>query len=724
MITELLDLADRLGIRTPRAFEPMPVQYFIDLSAEGEVLAITPVFGSTNEKSGEPELGKVMDCPAYFGLKIKASTENEIQATAGGGVSVAEAGHGDVREIFCTEITKGKPPEVQIIELPAGGSGDTQEPNAALEAGDEDDGSPELADDSDSEIKKGKNQHYRHDGWLKQIRGFIESEANRELDISKALRSFIDAKRRLTEPTILDLFALPNPAKAEAGAGTTEEKKRARDNAAKERNAQLKKIAGARFTFRVNGQLLLKSREFQEWWEKAYAGERDRMLTVLPTGRDGFSRGDDEGSGQLTPVFPHIPNVPGGGTYCPLASFDKETTQSFGLGKHTLSMSLTTAERSAAALKWLLKDDRSHCRLGDKLVAIFWAVPLAKEAKPCSHDFAALLNEPDALQVLDFLHNIHGHAANAPDTAQFYCAILSSPKSRITVRTWHTQTLGRVTESAKLYFEAVSLPDVFRPGQEAISPLGELAAATVPPKSQSGPPSAAYSRILQTALFGTLLPNSFLESALTRQSLELAKGCADKKERPEFESRLRARTALIKLYFKTNKEITMNEQTHASQDHPAYLCGRVLALMDKIHNSAHGKSTASSPAGRYYGSASSTPALVFPRLCKLVNIHLEKIGGGLAYKLQNGVPKDKAIEPAKDSKGNPVDFEGLAALIARFSADAKWPRTLSLEDQGRFAIGFYYEKCRKWPLYRKGTNPDGDEPATEIILTNESSKQS
>ena len=69
MIAELLDLADRLQISTPRPFELMPVHYFIDLSDEGQILAITPAYGSTEEKTGEPELGKEMDCPAYFPLK-------------------------------------------------------------------------------------------------------------------------------------------------------------------------------------------------------------------------------------------------------------------------------------------------------------------------------------------------------------------------------------------------------------------------------------------------------------------------------------------------------------------------------------------------------------------------------------------------------------------------------------------------------------------------------
>jgi len=400
MIAELLDLADRLEVRTPRPVEPMPVHYFIDLAGTGEILDITPVYGSTKEKSGEAELGKLMDCPAYFPLKIKNGTENEIQAAGGGGVSVAEAGHGDVREIFCTEIKtpKGKQPKIAVIEKPVGKEAEVPEPDEDAGGQEDEADSADQDDDSDLAAKKGKAQYYRHEGWLTRIRGFIDSHPTSET--AEALGRFLDAKYRLTDPAILDLFHLPDPAKADKDAATPEEKEKARENATKARNAQLKQIAGARFTLRIDGQLLLKKHgEFQKWWEAAYAKERAHILKALPLGRDGFSSLDDEGSKRLTPVFPHVPGVPGGGTYCPLASFDKAATRSFGLEKHTLSMSLTTTERAAAALKWLLQDKRSRCTLGKKFVAIFWAVPPAKDAKPCPHDFAALLNEPDALQV-------------------------------------------------------------------------------------------------------------------------------------------------------------------------------------------------------------------------------------------------------------------------------------------------------------------------------------
>ena len=709
MITELLDLADRLEIPTPRPFERLPVHYFVDLDGDGKLLGITPAYGSTKDKSGEPELGKLMDCPVYFPLAV--GSKGDIQASGGGGKSVAEAGHGDTKEVFCTDIKtpKGKPPKLQIMEPPASNEleaiGAETDPEEIEDAEDDSDDSEEQ----DTPKRKAKN-YARHTSWIKLLARFYDS-AGEDNKAATALRKFVGLKYRL-DSDVLKHFSLPNPEEAAIHSKTDDEKKKAKSNATKAKNAQLKQIAEARFTFRIDGELLLKNRAYHEWWNEAYTDERERMVDRLPPGSDGFSRRDDKGSKCLTPVFPHIPRVPGGGTYCPLASFDKAATQSFGLGKHTLSMSLTSTERAAAALKWLLQDKRSNCSLGKKLVAVFWAVPPAKDAKPCPQDFAALLNEPDALQVMDFFRNIHGHAANAPETAQFYCAILSSPKSRITLRSWHTDTLGRVTESAKAHFEAVSLPDLFRPGQKRASPLGDLAAALVPEKSKTGPVHATYATLLHTALFRTALPHSFLESALAHQSLELAKGCTEG-DKSEFESRLRARTALIKLYFQTHHpKLIMNEQTHEGQNHPAYLCGRVLALMDKIHNAAHGKSTASSPAGRYYGSAASTPALVFPRLCKLANIHLEKIGGGLAYKLQHGVPKEKSETPIER------DFEGLAQLIARFSADAKWPRTLPLEDQGRFAIGFYYEKCRKWPRYRKGANPKGNDTGNDDDQTN------
>lgn len=159
----------------------------------------------------------------------------------------------------------------------------------------------------------------------------------------------------------------------------------------------------------------------------------------------------------------------------------------------------------------------------------------------------------------------------------------------------------------------------------------------------------------------------------------------------------------------------MEQKRHDVEKSPGYLCGRLLAMLDKIHSVAHQQSggTNNSPANRVYSVASKTPAMIFPRLCNLARHHLRKMPPGLAYNLEFGIPKDKR----KD--GVDEDWEGLARLCARLqeTSSQEFPRMLSLEDQGRFAIGFYYERerCKKMPETKgkEDTNQDAKEESNE-----------
>lgn len=452
--------------------------------------------------------------------------------------------------------------------------------------------------------------------------------------------------------------------------------------------------------FRITGKLALEDRELREWWEtkKLVHLRRDEIKSFEQqiTGGDAFQ----DGESILTEKSPNVFST------IPLVSFGSAPFVSYGLGKHTAKLRLDTAEKAAAALNAMLADDNAHLYLGDQ-VAVFWAT---QNEKACDCGFLSLIKADDPLAVTDYIHSVWGGRHREIDNAAFTLFLLEKKKGRFSVKSCASDSLARVDKNFRAYFEAIRL--------RSEKPLGisDLANCTIQPKSKNKPPSHVYSALLNTAWRKTPLPAALFKSAVLRQGIELAKGFdeSDDKGLFNFNRRLQARTALMKLYFSTNttraqhdRENPMNDKNHDNQNHPAYLCGRVLAILDKIHNAAHNKSTASSPATRYYGSASSTPALVFPRLLELAAIHLEKIGGGLAHKLQNGVPKEKR----NDDGG--TDFDGLAQLIAKFAADAKWPRTLSLEDQGRFAIGFYYEKIRKWPKYIKGTNPVADEDDSE-----------
>lgn len=418
---------------------------------------------------------------------------------------------------------------------------------------------------------------------------------------------------------------------------------------------------GETLGFRVHGIFAWKDPDVQHWWDTkihpAIHAKQTANFTAL--GADAFQSGEGRITGSSPCVFGNIPLVSfGGAPFC-----------SYGLGDQTARLRLDTAEKSAAALNALRQSDSNSLNLGDE-TAVFWAVH-NNQSIDCG--FINLLESDDPLAVKDYLQSAWGGIPRELNQARFHIAVLLAGTGRFSVRSWSTEFLGEVDRKLRIYFEAIRLP-----GNVMVN-IGAMARCTIPKTKKSSktkPTSTTYEALFGSAWRGSRLPIRLLENITTRQSIELSKGFSEK-ERLEFETRLRARTALSKLYFFSNHQITMNETTHATDEHPAYLCGRVLAVLDSIHNEAHEKITASSPASRYYGSASSTPALVFPRLCKLARIHLDKIK----------IPAT-AIRLDHD----------LTRLVAKFSKDASWPRTLALEDQGRFAIGFYFERSQQHHL--------------------------
>lgn len=97
-----------------------------------------------------------------------------------------------------------------------------------------------------------------------------------------------------------------------------------------------------------------------------------------------------------------------------------------------------------------------------------------------------------------------------------------------------------------------------------------------------------------------------------------------------------------------------------------YLCGRLFAVLDKIQQDAN---HINSIQERYMNSASATPATVFATILNLSSHHLEKL-----------------------SNGAKIFYEKLKQeIIDRMPADG-FPTHLSLEDQGRFFVGFYHQR--------------------------------
>lgn len=98
-----------------------------------------------------------------------------------------------------------------------------------------------------------------------------------------------------------------------------------------------------------------------------------------------------------------------------------------------------------------------------------------------------------------------------------------------------------------------------------------------------------------------------------------------------------------------------------------YALGRLFALYEYIQYRANGR-TNTTIADNYFTNASSTPALIFPRLGDLAKKHLHKLS-------------------PKESKSY---TDRIADLMVKIGD--RFPLRLSLPEQGAFQLGYYFEK--------------------------------
>jgi len=115
-----------------------------------------------------------------------------------------------------------------------------------------------------------------------------------------------------------------------------------------------------------------------------------------------------------------------------------------------------------------------------------------------------------------------------------------------------------------------------------------------------------------------------------------------------------------------------------------YRLGRLFAVLEKTQEEANPGINATI-RDRYYGAASSTPVSVFSTLLKLKNHHLSKM----------------------ENKGRVTNLEKLYGNI--MDNIEEFPPVLSLEDQGRFAIGYYHQRQDFFKKREPKVNSDNGE---------------
>ena len=361
----------------------------------------------------------------------------------------------------------------------------------------------------------------------------------------------------------------------------------------------------------------------------------------------------------ITKLHPPIKGVWGAqSSGANIVSFNLDAFNSYGKSQGYNS---PVGERSSfsytTALNHLLrKGSDQRIQAGDAST-VFWSEKKASLEQNMSCIFVDVpdTNDPDRRSnaIKAIYNSVHRGRYQGPDAdMKFYVLGLSPNASRIAIRFWQVATVGEISIHIKQYFDDLSMVHA-QYEQEYLPLFFLLTSISVQNKSKNIPPNLAGG-LMKSILSGTPYPYSFFAAAIRRNKAE------QKVTYP--------RAAIIKAClnrFQKKQEIQM--ALDGNNPNPAYRLGRLFAVLEKAQEDANpGLNT--TIRERYYGAASSSPVTVFSTLLKLKNHHVAKL-----------------------PSGRKIYFEKLIGEIMS-ELPSSFATNLNLEDQGRFAVGYYHQR--------------------------------
>ncbi len=413
-------------------------------------------------------------------------------------------------------------------------------------------------------------------------------------------------------------------------------------------------------TFRIDGIYPFEQDAVKNYWAKKAAATSDSGQTMQCLV-----------CGEMRPPVERLPivikGIPGGqSTGLTLISANAAAFESYGLIASLIAPTCEVCgERFGNALNELLRKDNTHMVI-PPLAYISWVKdPSAQVNIP-----AFLRAEPEQIKNL-YRAVRRGKASSTNiDATAFYAATLSASGARVVLRDWIETSVQAAQQHLARFFWLQRIQD--NEGNLRYFPLYILINATTNQNSKEKPVALVGEALMHVALHGGQLPSWLMYKAIQRIR-------ASRKVQSE-------QAALIKMVLLSQQDIlitdyegnytmtTVNEEDKQT----AYLCGRLLAQLDYIQHRALGKVNATI-VDRFYGTASTSPAVVFPRLLKGAMPHLASI-------------RSERNSPSKSySASLSYPDKELAKLLENLTS---FPSILTLEEQGRFALGFYHQRAK------------------------------
>lgn len=439
--------------------------------------------------------------------------------------------------------------------------------------------------------------------------------------------------------------------------------------------------------WRINGSDPREDMVVQAWW-------RDwRRIDLADETNGGDDTKTDESKSMLClltgeninplPTHPKITGlsgVGGLGTGDVMVGFDKAAFGSYGLDQSSnAAMGAEAAQKYVDGLNDLI---RNHSRkVGNSLVAHWFKNRVPVENDPLAFLYEFESDEQTESAALDAARRLLDsiRSGQRADLGQnhYYALTLSGASGRVMVRDWMEGDFEDLVRNVTAWFSDLAI--VFRYGGRHAPDPKFMAVCGALVRDLKDLPAPTAATLWKSAVQRLPIPQLLMAQALARFRADLV----DKDQSPINHARM----GLIKAYFirlKPGGDPAMTAYLNPEHPAPAYHCGRLLAVLANLQRAALGD-VGAGVVQRYYAATSQTPGLILGRLVSNARNHLGKLEGGLAYWYENQI----------------------ADVMSCLKDNA--PRTLDLEGQGLFALGYYQQLA----ALRTGNKNSKTESTTE-----------
>lgn len=372
---------------------------------------------------------------------------------------------------------------------------------------------------------------------------------------------------------------------------------------------------------------------------------------------------------EISRTHRNIKGVPGAqSSGATLVSFNEPAFKSYGKEQSYNAPVGKYAEFAyTSALNYLLSQRKYTFSIGDSMI-VYWAEAAKQEYQDA---LLALLNPAKDNQ--EEIHNIFENLRNnrlvvvddieLNPSQKFYILCLAPNAARLSVRFFYQNSFGNIMKNLAQHYERMKIVSPSWVDYEYLG-IDDMLKATVNLNSRDKKPvSNMAAMVLSAILQDARYPASLYTDTLIRIRSEQGRVTWE-------------RAAIIKAYMIKNYK-NMEGDTYMGLNEActdtAYVLGRLFSVLEAIQMDAN-PGIKSTIRDRYFNSACATPASVFPVLIKLKNSHIKKL--------------------EREKESSKIYYEKLLTEI--MNKLEIYPKRLSLEEQGKFILGYYHQVQKKY----------------------------